>query len=926
MLRTSFICFMMNNEVISLEEKIMLLINGKMDQNSYDECQSTQLSKELKLSRNQVIRLLNELFNEKKLIKIKASPILYLSRASLESKYKKKLSSDEYKSLDELEAELNNQTELKNFEKLIGSNESMYQIVEKIKATVAYPPVGLPMLLYGPTGTGKSFMAKLTYEYCVDTGLIDASKNFVQVNCSEYANNPELLTANLFGYKKGAFTGADSDNLGLLHFADGGVLFLDEVHCLNAECQEKLFLYMDQGIYHLVGDNNKWYKSKCRIIFATTEVPQKALLKTFLRRIPVILTIPSLAQRGENEKLELMYNFLKNEEKRINKTILISSNVYELLLNHTFVGNIGELTNTIQASCVSALYKSNSDTLEIHAYDLPDSIRNSIDVSSMIMKKHKLVSLNTLLPVSDQGIIKDFYQSLINIKRDTSFAINAQNTVDRYFEKLIFNDNRAGSIDYLTNYLEKIFNNITEHYGFRTSHNELIALATYISEFSKNTYLTNNWINENYDEVKNLKKYLKLEFHREYEIGQDVSHYLKNNMNQDIDDFVECIICICMIKYFVHSGEDLTIAIIIAHGYSTASSIAEASNRMLNSYIFDAIDMPLDTSTQLIINKLNVFIESYGGNIKNLILLVDMGSLEEIYNGLNNVSKSNIAIANNVNTRFALFVGKGILDKKSLQEIFDESIEYSQTNYKIINSQKKEKVIVCSCATGLGTAEKLKEIIEDSLPEHLPVKVITYDYTSLLEVNLEEKLLKDYDVICVIGTLNPKLKNLHFIAIEELIMNSSLDFLTSYFADVISQEDMDSFQKKMLKNFSLTNIINNLTVLNPTQLLERVADAIDLLQQEMKTTFTNNTCFGLYVHICCLMERLVTREGIESYQKELSDCNEDFIKFYMTVKKAFKQVEKYYRVEIPIEEVEFINIYIQNMMVRSFDEYEGMEE
>ena len=58
MLRTSFICFMMNNEVISLEEKIMLLINGKMDQNSYDDCQSTQLSKELKLSRNQVIRLL----------------------------------------------------------------------------------------------------------------------------------------------------------------------------------------------------------------------------------------------------------------------------------------------------------------------------------------------------------------------------------------------------------------------------------------------------------------------------------------------------------------------------------------------------------------------------------------------------------------------------------------------------------------------------------------------------------------------------------------------------------------------------------------------------------------------------------------------------------------------------------------------------
>ena len=66
----------MNDEVISLEEKIMLLINGRMDQNSYEECQSIQLSKELKLSRNQVTRLLNELFNDKKLIKIKTSPVL----------------------------------------------------------------------------------------------------------------------------------------------------------------------------------------------------------------------------------------------------------------------------------------------------------------------------------------------------------------------------------------------------------------------------------------------------------------------------------------------------------------------------------------------------------------------------------------------------------------------------------------------------------------------------------------------------------------------------------------------------------------------------------------------------------------------------------------------------------------------------------
>lgn len=84
------------------------------------------------------------------------------------------------------------------------------------------------------------------------------------------------MTANLFGHIKGAFTGAEKDNEGLLALADKGVLFLDEVHELKAECQEKLFLFMDQGIYHRVGDNDKWYKSDVRIIFATTEQPGKS--------------------------------------------------------------------------------------------------------------------------------------------------------------------------------------------------------------------------------------------------------------------------------------------------------------------------------------------------------------------------------------------------------------------------------------------------------------------------------------------------------------------------------------------------------------------------------------------------------------------------------------------------------------------------
>ena len=67
------------------------------------------------------------------------------------------------------------------------------------------------------------------------------------MNCAQYVNNIELLSSNLFGYVKGAFTGAYATTKGLLEAADGGMLFLDEVHRLNSESQEKLFVFLDQG-------------------------------------------------------------------------------------------------------------------------------------------------------------------------------------------------------------------------------------------------------------------------------------------------------------------------------------------------------------------------------------------------------------------------------------------------------------------------------------------------------------------------------------------------------------------------------------------------------------------------------------------------------------------------------------------------------
>ena len=90
--------------------------------------------------------------------------------------------------------------------------------------------------------------------------------------------------------------------MGLIEKANGGILFLDEVHRLSPQDQEILFTFMDKGIYRRLRDTEIERSSKLLIVSVTTEDPENVLLKTFARRIPIFITIPKLEKRSFNEK------------------------------------------------------------------------------------------------------------------------------------------------------------------------------------------------------------------------------------------------------------------------------------------------------------------------------------------------------------------------------------------------------------------------------------------------------------------------------------------------------------------------------------------------------------------------------------------------------------------------------------------------
>ncbi|MCI5774712.1 MAG: sigma 54-interacting transcriptional regulator, partial [Erysipelotrichaceae bacterium] len=525
---------------MDIKEQLLEELNKRCLENELEENDiftATSLSEQCMISRNTASQYLNEFNKNNIIIKINSRPVYFFSKNILESKWKISLTKTTFDSFKELCA-----CKYQDFEKLIGHDGSLSNVVDNCKAAISYPDHGLPILLHGPTGTGKTMIANLCYDYAIHHNVIRKNAKFLSVNCSEYANNPELLTANLFGYTKGAYTGAEDNQDGLIALADGGLLFLDEVHCLKAECQEKLFQFMDKGIFHRVGDNENWYHSNCRLIFATTENPQEALLKTLLRRIPITVSIPSLDKRPLIEKQKLIYTIFAKESKRLNQEIFLSNLAYQTILDYSFKGNIGEMENVIKATCAKVYLNRNSNPLEIHLSNLPNYLfahKTSFNIKASINKKE------TLFPISDLLKIKEFTSPLLILydkleknfnlynKEEISFQdfishskYLIQNFIDYVFFKQKYYTTTSNE-EYLLKILDKIFSIIINKYSFSISNSKIKIYSKYFVEYSRNYTDAKIWVSVHSEFIKQLQYLISSNFPR----MQSIASELIDNIN-----------------------------------------------------------------------------------------------------------------------------------------------------------------------------------------------------------------------------------------------------------------------------------------------------------------------------------------------------------------------------------------------------------
>ncbi len=221
------------------------------------------------------------------------------------------------------------------------SMRRLLTLVEKVAATNA------AVLITGDSGSGKEVIARAIHHYSTR-----AAKSWVDVNCAALPEN--LLESELFGYEKGAFSGADSSKPGLFEMADRGTLFLDEIGDLDRRMQVKLLRVLDGSSYYRVGGVRK-VSVDVRIVAATNQDLKAAVQDgrfrsdLYHRLSQILLSVPPLRERRD-DVMPLAQHFLKEHNPKLS----FSPEAIERLRNYSWPGNVRELKNVVIRAAVFA--------------------------------------------------------------------------------------------------------------------------------------------------------------------------------------------------------------------------------------------------------------------------------------------------------------------------------------------------------------------------------------------------------------------------------------------------------------------------------------------------------------------------------------------------------------------------------------------
>ena len=867
------------------------LIYQKFLQLQFSEGIDTKsLSEIANMSRANLSHELNELCKEGKLIKSTGRPVLYFLASQKKS---------------------NNDSQLDLLSK---NNISLKPAIEQAKASILYPPKGMNCLILGETGVGKSMFASLMHNYAIEMNVKSEDSPFITFNCADYSNNPQLLTSQLFGVKKGAYTGAESDKEGLIEQANGGILFLDEVHRLPPEGQEALFIFLDTGNFRRIGDSQT-RSSDVLIISATTEDPGSALLNTFRRRIPIIINIPSLKDRTLEERLFLIKSFFKHESIRLNKELYVSLNTLRALLSYECTNNIGQLKSDVQMLCAKAYSEFLTNVridVRINSSTLPSYIKEGLYKE----KEHRVLWNNLMseeieffrfngnntdndeLFSSNENTISDFIENKLEKLKSLDISdIDIENILEKDIAKHFQNNFSMISKDFNKKNLltiispdvlecyDDIVSYISENLSLTFDNNLYTAFALHVNTLIERVHSRKMINNPNLDKIRNL-------YPVEFSIALEVKKMLEDFLHRPIPIDEAGYITLFLIPDVTIKNNipDKVKIILIAHGESTATSMCNVVNTLLGENYAIPINAPIDIPPSKVLDHLKLIINENPSD-SGYLLLVDMGSLLTFADTIRDELGVKLKIISLASTLHVLEATRKALLGLSLNEIYNDVIminSYLQLHKNLNNHSvpSNKRLIITACLTGEGGSAAIKDFLTVNL--QYPKDLIDIICLNCLDKNDFIEMVHNYE---------------YYNEVLFLVSSFPVDSLgvkQFSMSDTISGKSLNEMQNLINTKIALSNIpmiLNeNIPNISGTELTDDINLFLSELQTKLSIHLTSEKLVGITLHLSFLIGRLRNNEKTVVYPNKENYIKENF-SLYNIIKESIIFIRNKYNIE-----------------------------
>lgn len=868
-------------------EVLNICIDKVVNLTNIDECivSSNTIRSVLHISRSLASQYLNELWREGQLIKIQSHPTYFGFKKSFENYFRKQIDENLFDSIEDFKEYIEFDARDDSIHSIFGYNSGLNGVIDKIISGLKYPHGGLPVLIEGEMGTGKSNMVKDIFRYLKQSKQISENAQFIIVPI-------------VFG---------SQDNMknifNAIHKCNDGILYIKNIGRLSKNDQLSLIDVLEKKRNYVDDMKNVEY----RIIASLLPEDEGKLLDDLSTYFPIKCEVASFDKKTVSEREELVIDAFQSNSLILRKQIYVNKIVLLLIRDHIYKNNVAGMQNLVSQICASLGNKTDHNEIHIGLSELPSEILDHSYLSMNAFDENESININSYHRQRFEDLYISVLDTIVSAIKEMGSSTDYQQIIEQiqksHDTNLMVSDQHVESI------VKVCLDNISGLNQYTIPDYCLAFLNDYLYYRYSNNQIIEDWEKRNDGEVGKLfdKKYYK---DANFQVlTEKLTYQLERSFNFKIGNIYKLILYIVLAQF---NNQKLIkyLCIIVAHGRSTAHSIASAVNELLGAHVFDYFDMPLNTTTLTISNKVKEFVIQY--MVKNdVILLVDMGSLEKLGQYLKSIPNKRIGIINNVSTSLALNVGNKVLNDYDLETILKTSVSEMNTKYTLIKEEVKKDAVIFVSENNINSAVKMRNIFLNSLPKKIDIDVIAMDIEDFMNEEYLENFRRANQILFVSGTYGSLKKVDDFIPIEELINDRNIRLIKEKLSKYLSAEELEQFQEAFIYNFSLENILDSISILDVKKLMNFVKAAVDNMQRELNIRFMGSTMVGLYMHLCCMVERLVTKEPIKTNSNLEIFVNKEK-QFITIMRSCLKSLCTHYGIDIPISEISYLYDYIEN--------------